>query len=396
MPASVERARIELAERLRARRAEIEQSVLSRVYGISDPTEAADSTYAEGLRAAVAAALDYGLAGIESGEKRAPPVPAVLLAQAHLAARNDVSLDTVLRRYFAGYTLLGDVLIEEAQDGRLFGGEELKRLLRAQATLFDRLLAAVGEEHAREAQSRPDTFERRRAERVERLLAGELLDASDLPYDFDRWHLGAILAGAGAAEAIREIAEALDRRLLLVRRGEGSVWVWLGGRSPTDPEDLRLLLRERVGQVCLAAGEPGQGMAGWRLTHRQARAALPIALRGDRAFVRYADVALLASILQDQVLATSLWQIYLAPLASERDGGEISRATLRAYFAADRSVSSAAAALGVNRNTVASRLRAIEARIGRPLGSCSVELVAALRLEELSELPSAPLSLAAC
>ena len=163
---SAERTRAELAERLRARRAEIEEAVLTRVYAIADPTEAADPAYVEGLRLAVSAALEYGLAGIEAGEDHPPPAPDALLDQARFAARNGVNLDTVLRRYFAGYTLLGDVLIEETQDGRLLRGEELKRMLRSQAALFDRLLTAVGEEHAREAESRPDTPERRRVERV--------------------------------------------------------------------------------------------------------------------------------------------------------------------------------------------------------------------------------------
>jgi DNA-binding PucR family transcriptional regulator len=57
--------------------------------------------------------------------------------------------------------------------------------------------------------------------------------------------------------------------------------------------------------------------------------------------------------------------------------------TLRAYLVADRNASSAAAALGVNRNTIAERLRAIEAAIGRPLSACGPELEAALRLAEL-------------
>jgi hypothetical protein len=38
----------------------------------------------------------------------------ILLVQARLAARSDVSLDIVLRRYFAGYSLLGDFLVGEA------------------------------------------------------------------------------------------------------------------------------------------------------------------------------------------------------------------------------------------------------------------------------------------
>ena len=89
--------------------------------------------------------------------------------------------------------------------------------------------------------------------------------------------------------------------------------------------------------------------------------------------------------LQDDLLATSLHQLYLEPLEGERDGGKVARETLRAYFAAERNVSSAAAALGVNRNTVTSRLRAIEATVGRSLAFCGSELEAALRLAELGE-----------
>lgn len=389
-----ERARSELAARLIDRRAEIEQAVLTRAYSVSDPSEAADPTYVDGLRAAVSAALDFSLATVERGEERAPPIPAPLLNQARLAARNGVSLDTVLRRYFAGYTLIGDFLVGEAE-GIGLKGAALKRLLRAQAALFDRVVTVVTEEFSREAEGRLDSAEQRRAERVKRLLDGELLDTSELEYELNGHHLGAIASGPEAAEASRELAKALDCRLLLVRRGEGTVWAWLGGRCAFDPAELERVVSETwPGQTSLAIGEPGEGLAGWRLTHRQACAALPIALYGRGPFVRYADVALLASILQDDLLATSLRELYLAPLEHERDGGEALRRTLRSYFAADRNVSSTAAALGVNRQTVVNRLRAIEERFDRPLRSCAAEVETALSLQELGYpiLPHAALA----
>jgi hypothetical protein len=339
-----------------------------------------------GLRAAVSAALDYGLAGLERGEQRAPQIPVALLAQARLAARNGVSLDTVLRRYFAGYALMRDFLIEEAGQESLLQGDALKRLLRAQATIFDRLLAAISEEYVREEECRLDSSEERRAARVQRLLDGELLDASELGYDFDAHHLGLVAAGPGAAGAIRELAASLDTRLLVVRRDESSAWAWFGARRDLDPAELqRIAAASLPAQVALALGEPAEGLDGWRLTHRQACAALPIAIRSPGSVVRYADVALLASILQDDVLTTSLRRLYLEPLAKARDDGEALRGTLRAYFAAGRHVSSAAATLGVTRHTVTKRLRAIEELLGRPLGACSTELDAALRLEELGE-----------
>lgn len=48
----------------------------------------------------------------------------------------------------------------------------------------------------------------------------------------------------------------------------------------------------------------------------------------------------------------SLGQLYLEPLARERDGGQMARETLRAYFGAERNGASAAPVLGVSRQTV--------------------------------------------
>lgn len=375
---TLEEARSQLAEGLRARRDEIEQATLTRVFALSEPSEAANPEYAHGLRASVSAALEHGLGALGRSDQRTLAIPAVLLAQARLAARNGISLDTVLRRYLAGYTLLGDFLLQEAEQSQALNGAELQRLLRAQAALFDGLLAAVSEEYAHEERGRLRSSEQRRADRVRRLLDGELLDTSDLAYDFDAHHLGAIASGLRAEDAIRELSASLECRLLVVHREEGSAWGWLGSRRPLDP--VALSSSPRLGRVAIAIGEPASGLSGWRLTHRQARAALPIALRDPSRVVRYSDVALLASMLRDDLLITSLRDIYLTPLAHERDGGETARETLRAYFAADRNVSSAAAALGVSRQAVGRRLRSIEECVGRPLSSCAAELEAALRL----------------
>jgi hypothetical protein len=371
-----------LGERLQIRRGEIERAILLRTHSISDPTEIGDPGYVEGLRAAVFAGLGYGLAGIEDSRARPSPIPAELFAQARRAARNGVSLATVLRRYFAGYTLLSDFVMREAEDAHFLGLEELQHLMKMHAARFDRLLEAIAAEYESEAAGRTFSRERRRADCVDRLLAGELTDTSELVYDLDVWHVGAISAGLGAEEALRALAAAFDRRLLLIRRSESASWAWLGGSRPFDSEEIdRIAGFEPPSQVSLALGEPARGLDGWRFTHRQARAALPIAQRSPRPLTRYADVALLASTLQDEVLRTSLKDFYLAPMESERDGGETLRQTLRAYCAADRNVSSTAAALRVDRKTVTNRLRVIEDLFGRPLSTCITEVEVALRLE---------------
>lgn len=379
---SFERARAELASRLQERRGEIEEAVLTRAIAVSGPSEPSDPEYAEGLRNAVSAAVGYSLELVEVGEERAPAPPPTLLAQARLAARNGVELATVLRRYSAGYVLISDFLVEEVERAG-YGGTELQRLLRSQGTL-DRMLAAVSEEHGKETSQRQTSAEERRVERIERLLGGELVDTAELEYNIEGHHLALLIAGPGVAPALRELAASMDCRLLTACREEGILWAWLGSRRELDPEDLkRHLPATWPDGSTLAIGESGTGLVGWRFSYRQAKAAFSVAQRSHEFLVRYADVALLASVLQDDLLATSLRQLYLAPLEAERDGGKVAKETLGAYYAAERNVSSAAARLGVNRNTVTSRLRAIEGIIGRPLSFCGAELEVALCLAEL-------------
>jgi hypothetical protein len=380
---SLDEARSTVASRLRERLPEIQAAIATRVYSISDPHDVADPAYLEGLNAALAAAIDHRLTVLEVGERHAPAVPPVLIAQARLDARDGVSLDTVLRRYFAGNALFGDFLVEEAERAEV-PSSALRRLLGAQATLGDRLLAAVSAEHAREAKNRPSSAADRRRECVKSLLAGELVDHSELGYDLDAHHLALMARGEGSPEAMRLLAGRLDRRLLAVRREEELTWAcWLGGRRPLEAaQALQALGEMSLDRVFVTVGEPGEGLTGWRLSHRQAKAALPIAERRGQAVLHYADVALLASILRDDLIATSLHQLYLEPLERARDDGKVGRETLRAYFAAERNISSTAAALGVDRRTVTNRIRAIEDLFSRPLKDFATELETALRMDQ--------------
>jgi len=377
-----------LAKALRGRSAEIEQSILTRAYSVSELPARGGPEYAQGLRAAVRAGVELGLAGIEDGESGATLIPEALLSQARLAARSGVSLDTVLRRYFAGHTLLEDFMVNEAEREKLFDPAELQCLLRTQAAIVDRLFVAIAAAYTEEDERRHGGSARRKAERIERLLGGEPLDTSDLGYDFDAWHLGLLASGPGALEALARLAAALDSRALTVRREEGVVWGWLGSKQRLDSRAVESLARRELpAAVTLATGEPGQGIAAWRLSHRQARAALSVAQRSEERVVSYARVALLASALGDELLTGALRELYVAPLEAESDGGALLQ-TLRAYFAAERNISSTAISVQADRKTVNSRLGAVERRLGRPIASCALELEIALQLEELADRSS--------
>ena len=86
------RTRAGVIERLRARRSEIEEAIFVRIRDRAfDPTGSGDAEYVEGLRAAIAAVVDYGLAGIEQGAASSAANPSVALAQARRAARAGAS-----------------------------------------------------------------------------------------------------------------------------------------------------------------------------------------------------------------------------------------------------------------------------------------------------------------
>ena len=390
---------------LRARIAEIEQAIFVRVQGSAfDRAGMQDAEYLAGLRAAVAAAVEYALEGIEQGEGWAGPIPVVAVEQAHRAARAGVSLDTVLRRYVLGHTLLGEFVMQEAdRDSPVGGRRALAGALRAQAAVLDRLLGVITREYEQELQRAGRSPEQRRAQRVRGLVAGGSLESpglgfdvsQDLDYDLGGWHLGMIVTGPRAADTSQELAARLRRRLLSVPQGGESVWAWLGGADGLAPGEIeRSLAALAVADGAkLALGEPAWELRGWRLTHQQAQAALVVALRRPHRLTRYADVALLATALKDPLLADALIDIYLSPLDDADGRGALLRETLRAYLAAERNASSAAAALGVVRGTIENRLATIEERLGRSLHPCPAELEIALALDDLSQPASSTIQL---
>jgi len=385
---TLERACIGVAQQLRSRRSEIEQTIVTYVCEtVPDQVADLDVEYALGLRAAVAAALEYGLTGMESRDDWPTPIPCAVIVQARRAARSGVGLDAVLRRYIAGHTLLEDFVMDAVEVVDCVNGGALRHLRRIQAVLLDRLTTVIADEYRAELERGRRSSAQRLGERVQRLLAGEPVDSCELRYGLDGWHLGVIAIGKGALQALRGVTAQLGRELLLVPRDEDTTWAWLGDRRRLAIADLldTLAAKPHAG-VSLVLGEPGRGIEGFRLTHRQAAVALLVARRRPQWLTRYTDVALLAFALRDEELARALVDSYVTPLDGHRPGPHVLCETLRAYVAAGRNTTSAAASLGVARHTVESRLRKVEQRLGRFLPTCMAEVEIALRLDELDDL----------
>lgn len=374
-----------LMSALRSRRAELEQVVVTETCQVGGKPLPDDIDYLKGLRLAISAAVDFGLSQLDDSSERTMGLPVPILSQARLEARNEVKVETVLRRYFAGFRSFADFLLGEA-DRCGFTCSEAQAIIREQTQLFDVLLAAVSREYERETYVRSGSSEERRVQRLTQLLDGEPVSTGEFDYPFGGYNLAIVMRGRCVHQLLHRVATAADRALLIARIGTEDVWVWFGGRRAFSLEEHHLIpsLLEADGAT-VALGEPAFGIDGWRLSHRQARAALRVAESSSAQFVRYADVAVVASAQQDRLFAASLREMYLLPLAGARDGGIKLRAALRAYIDAGGNVSSAAAALGVSRRTVTKRLEDSENRLGRPIADAIPALDSALRLQEFSE-----------
>jgi PucR C-terminal helix-turn-helix domain/GGDEF-like domain len=375
-----------LADRLRENSAELEQLVSDRLCALEGASTFDEQMRERGLQGVIRPVLEYGFVAVELGERCAPSPPPAVIAHAREAAWRSTPLQTLFERYFAGYAVFKHFLLRE-KESLGSASEATWEIQGSTDVVFERLFRAVGEEHERERQRRSRSTETLRLERVEGLLSGELLEAPELQYPLEANHLGLVGSGPDAAATIQRVARSVGARLLLVRPSASRVWAWIGTLEELSESKLDEALRAKgVSSARISLGEPSSGLPGWRRTHQQAEAAFTVVAR-DGSPARYAEVAVLASMARDHLLRASLREIYLAPLAEERDGGRALRGTLRAYFAADRNGASAAAALKVTRQTIGNRLQKVEDRLGRPLHACTSELEAALKLMELDPSP---------
>lgn len=395
---SLRSARIDLARRLRSQEAEFQEAIFTHVRSVApDAVADGDSHLALGLREMIAVCMDYGLASIEQGALWSGPMPPAVAAHASRAASGGVSLTTALCRCVAGHTLAWSFVLDEVAHHDL--PDELRfALLLQTSVVLGSLLAGVQTEiadaHSSEIRRRARSREQRQAEIVHKLLAGEPVDAAELTeleYELDAWHLAVIGTGAEAAEAARSLAAGLHRELLVVAYGGKTVWAWLGGQSRPGFADVeRVFSAQEHADVSLAVGEPARGLRGWRVTQQEAEGALLVARYRPRRLMRYRDVALEATALQNEALTDSLIETYLSPLDNHRCPGATLRETLRAYFAAGHNASAAARALYVSPRTMRNRMTLIEDGLGSLLYERHAELELALRLDALRKDAPAP------
>ena len=355
---------------------------------MEDGAAVRDIEYLRGLNTAVVSGVEYGLEVLAVGEERASRIPLAVLTQSRLAARQRIPLDLVVRRYFAAKTVLNDIVFREAGKPPAIASEQLQLALAAQNSVFDQVLRKASEEYQRETEARSTSREAQKVERVQRLLRGEPCDPASLEYPLDGTHVGLVALSSDVRDPLRKLSREFDSRLLATQPFTGITWAWIGGKNAPDPESVgQWATKHWPESIPLGVGERTDALTGWRRTHSQAQAAAQLAHLESRPVVRYRDVALIAAVAQDPLLLESLKDMYLKPLSLKGNRGSALRTTLLAYFSSRRNTISAAASLGVSRQTVASRLRVIEGRFKRSVDQDGDLLHAVLRLEALRRSP---------
>jgi hypothetical protein len=381
-----------LAARLRDGRAEIARAICAHIQrAVPDAAADRDAVFQAGILPTVTALLDYRLRAIEHGSVRPEQIPPQAEAQARRAARAGIKQSTILRRYVAGHRRLSELIAAEAANLEIPASEEaLSRVHAIQGTVLEHLTAAVERTYEQERQHEREragsSLDRDRMHAVRALLEQDSPSpekVEKLGYRLNAHHLALVAAGPNAPATLRQLRS--ERSALLVAPDPDTAWVWLGGEHKPKPSEIQAILNPLAHtRLNVGVGEPAHGAPGWQRTHRQAQDALRAARCAEEpTTVRYSDVVLITPWLRDPELARELIELYLSPLATQRDGGARARKTLRAYFSTGHNLTAAAQRLGVDRRTVSYRLSSIEDALGQPLQTRIVELEVALRVHDL-------------
>lgn len=379
--ASLASARLELAGRLRKRSPVIEESLFDCVKTMSDSHQYEVAEYTAVLRDAIAAVLHTSLTELEQPGK-VEEIPAAVAALARQDAQCGVGLEAVIRRCMAFDRRMTEFIVEEAEG---MSAKALRQVMQAWGAHVDQLVQFVSREHDRELDRLHQSPGQRLVEWVQRVLDGEdPVEEKGDTYRFDACHLAMIVSAGIQTHEIHRFAVRLEAQSLIVPQADNGHWVWLGRQRPISYAEVkRQLSTESNPDFAVALGESRWGITGWRVSFREAQAALQVLKHQSRKVVRCGQVALVAALMRDELLCRALVDAYLRPLDGPGNTGSTLRKTLRAYFTAGGNTAAAAASLGVDRHTIHRRLRKVEERLDEFVDSCHAELEIALQVEGL-------------
>ncbi|WP_329343489.1 helix-turn-helix domain-containing protein [Streptomyces sp. NBC_01352] len=334
----------------------------------------------------------------ETEEFTAPPVA---LEFARRLAQQGVPITTMLRGYRLGQAAFQQRIIARiaAQD---VAASEVADAAMALSSFAFSFIDRVSEQAVTAYLMERDTWMRHRnavrLARVQALLDGRNSDPGELEavtgFPSALPMVGVVVwCGRETGESDRlgvlerhlgRLASALDtgsRPALSVAPDDSTLWTWMPC-SAVDPVSVADAMGEAPGGVRTTVGEPGTGLDGFRLSHRQARQAQTIALAADPAHARpllaWSQLGPLA-LVGAEVGELRAWvQLVLGGLADDDEHCARMRETLWAYLSSGHSLNTAAAALHLHKNTIQYRIRKAEEARGRPLAEGRIDVEVAL------------------
>lgn len=334
---------------------------------------------------------------------RVEPVPEAI-AFARATVHRGVSLSLVLRAYHLAHGFYLHAWEQRLGSARLDAvtlHDATQKLVAMTFAFFDGLAQRLTEEYERERERWLRGAQALRAETIRAIVAGEKVDADScsrvLGYELRRTHTGLVLwaqppggeetALAKLESAAAETAAALGcPRPLVLEVGTGRLWVWAGTDTPPDAVAIDALAQApRQDGVSVAIGDPGEGIEGFRRSHRDADDAARVAMIASKragSVVRYRSVQLGALLSGDLARTVRYVREQLGPLAAADDEAARLRATLKVYLEEHASRIAAARRLGIHQNTVAKRVKACRDLLGHDIDEGGVDLQVALVLAQ--------------
>jgi DNA-binding PucR family transcriptional regulator len=315
-------------------------------------------------------------------------------AWARQLVHDGVSLTAALRSFERGHADAWGTIASTLKDSRWGLSPELRaeEMEYASARLFDyantitaQAISAYIDEQAKV--ERRDESSRARA--VTGLLQGDLdprMAERSIAYRLEAIHIGYTLWDAGGTNRadLEAFASELGRRIvpwqhLSVRSDGGSLNGWMS----CDANALHRGLRDLASPIGVGAsfGSPRWGLAGFRLSHREALEAKRVGRAIDgQTVTTYEDVSVLALASRDVELAQAFVETHLGPLGADDKSSKRLSETLRIYLQERGSPAATAARLQLHRNTVVKRIQKGEVLLDTPIDRGSPNLRVALEL----------------
>lgn len=315
----------------------------------------------------------------------AEPPPEVI-ETAQRTALLDAPVTIPLQAYRAGHRALWGAWRAEIEALHLTDTQRQALLDRGAEFFFDyadRCSGFVVEHYTSHRDELVRDREHRHFLAVRRLLDSETDTLQEHAHDLTRHHTAVIVIADQPAGALTPLARHFHAAPLTVSLDDGTRWAWFSTIKPPNRIEADTLAQLDP-EATFGMGEPGEGVEGFRRTHRQARQALEIALHARLPYAHYREVALEALSSTDPARVRDFLDHELAPLERGTPTRAPLRETMHAYFQSGQNAAQTARKLGVHERTIAYRLNLIEERLGTPINSRRAELEVALRLQQLA------------